>query len=94
MTFARDARERVIARDGGVCVDCGNYAHHVHHIVHRGQAADHLIWDERNMLSLCAVCHERANGAAAKCRHLRLLAERYHYTYEEQPWIGLLRFLN
>ena len=80
----------VLARDGGRCQDCGKIGEQVHHIVHRGQAADSLIWRPENMILLCAACHRKANTLTAKRRHLQRLEGRHGYKYKERPWLGIL----
>lgn len=53
----RDARERVFARDGCVCVRCHNKTRPVQwaHIFSRRHK--NLRWEEDNALTLCAGCH-------------------------------------
>ena len=84
-----EVRERVLERDACLCV-CGRYADVVHHVIHRRQASEELIWREANMLSLCNECHDKANATKMKREHLEYLRERFDYEYEEQPWVGLL----
>lgn len=49
-------RQRVLARDGGVCVLCGAGASHVDHVV---RGSDHSL---SNLRSLCESCHMRRTG--------------------------------
>lgn len=61
----RALKNRIIARDGGVCQMCGRLtttgrsgakaAEVDHKVPHRGD--ERLFWDERNLWCLCSGCH-------------------------------------
>lgn len=58
-------RESVLRRDGYKCQRCKRYgmnveATTVHHIKHVDEYPD-LAWDDNNMISLCAACHDKAH---------------------------------
>lgn len=50
--FAR--RERVLKRDGYLCVDCGKIANHVHHLHYATLGRERL----SDLVSLCGACHK------------------------------------
>ena len=52
-----DARQRVFARDGGICIRCNNGSRAVQwaHVLSRRHPC--LRWDEDNAMTLCAGCH-------------------------------------
>ena len=82
-------------RDGGMCLECAaegreTLAVAIHHIVHRGQYAEELIWRPENMISLCADCHSRADSGVSRSKHLKILKRRYGYFYEHPRWLSYI----
>lgn len=58
-------RERILRRDGYKCQMCKRYgrsteASTVHHIKHADEYPD-LAWEDGNLVSLCAACHDKAH---------------------------------
>ena len=85
----------VRARDDGLCLECAAEGRTVpavaiHHIVHRGQYAEELIWRPENLISLCADCHSKADSGVKRSKHLKLLRKRYGYTYFHPRWVSYL----
>lgn len=85
----------VRARDKGMCLECAEegrevLAEAIHHIVHRGQYAEELIWRPCNMISLCAAHHAKADSGVARSKHLKILRRRYGYIYTHPRWISYL----
>ena len=76
-------------RDNGVCVNCGRPGCDVHHIIRR--SVDLKTWQPRNLITLCRDCHDRAHSAYARGLLLETMAERYGYTYEDEPFVGYVR---
>lgn len=83
----RDLWERVIERDGGRCLFCGQPGSEVHHIISRRYRG---AWDIRNMCVLCRACHSRAHSKRMRGALLAMMARRYGYDYSDPPWAGLL----
>ena len=82
-------------RDGGMCLECAaegreTLAVAIHHIVHRGQYPEELIWRPENMISLCADCHSRADSGVSRSKHLKILKRRYGYFYEHPRWLSYI----
>lgn len=89
---------QVWARDGGHCQDCGTYCATIHHVVPLGSGWDErLLWVPKNMLALCEGCHlpepgrVGAHNQKARYRHLTLLAQRFDYDYQAEPWATVMR---
>jgi hypothetical protein len=59
--FNKALRDRIHARDGGLCVLCGAQGRNVHHI-DANKAHNH----ERNLVLLCLQCHRRAHRQAVE----------------------------
>ncbi len=58
----RELHQQVLERDGWRCQTCGSMQHlEVHHLQFRSQAGGDL---ERNLISLCAECHEQVHRKA------------------------------
>lgn len=82
-----------LSRDLYRCQDCGEDAEEVHHIISRRYRG---AWDIRNMISLCKEHHELCDkGAGAHTHekrkmHLRLLREKYGYSYTEPLYLSAL----
>ena len=65
-------REKILRRDGYLCVDCKRYGRHreakeVHHIKHLDEYPELALVDD-NLVSLCKACHnakhpEKASNA-------------------------------
>lgn len=90
--------QRTWDRDGGRCADCGSWTANVHHIVSLGSGwNERLIWQEKNMVCLCPNCHIEqpgtigAHNQKARYRHISLLAQRFGYAYEDEPWANVVR---
>jgi 5-methylcytosine-specific restriction endonuclease McrA len=50
-------RNRVLARDGWRCQNCGSSKDlHVHHLVKRSELGDDV---EENLITLCTLCHKK-----------------------------------
>ena len=58
-------RASVMRRDGYMCQNCKRYGRHreaqtVHHIQHLDEHPE-LAYDPKNLVSLCAECHNKAH---------------------------------
>lgn len=63
------ARKRVLERDEGMCVKCGDMAEHVHHRVTRGMGGskdEHLWFSPEMLVSLCFRCHREIHDHPAE----------------------------
>lgn len=81
----------VLARDMGYCVICHKRGAGVHEVVprsHFGKRGKAKCYTLENMAVICTSCHGRVHTAGGRIFLLRLLMERYHYVYSEQPWAG------
>ena len=87
-------RRQVLARDRWVCAVCSKGAGGVHHIVPRarfGKRGQNLLWDVRNMITLCIRCHDdMAHTVGKRAEHLRLLRRRFGYDYSDPTWAWYL----
>ena len=89
-------RERVIERDGGLCVLCHASQCEAHHIISVRYAG---AWDERNICLLCDNCHRHMNHGGGAHTHearielLGLMIELYGYDMSDMPelWQTFLR---
>lgn len=92
--WQRAIHDQVLERDGSLCADCGRYSMEAHHIVKRGyfgKRGERKTWAMRNMVCLCPEHHKPfAHTKAARKRHLEYLRERYGYSYDDDPWRGML----
>ena len=56
----RELHRQVLDRDRWRCQVCGSMQHlQVHHLKFRSQSGGD---EERNLITLCAACHQRAHG--------------------------------
>ena len=56
----QELRDQVLKRDGWRCQLCGTSKDlHVHHLISRGRLGDDAM---RNLISLCAKCHDVVHG--------------------------------
>lgn len=58
-------RERILRRDGYKCQMCKRYGRNtdattVHHVKHVDEYPE-LAWEDGNLVSLCAACHDKAH---------------------------------
>lgn len=65
----RAKAQRILKRDGYACQECKRYgrmkeATTVHHIKHVDEYPE-LAWDSRNLISLCAACHNKMHPEKA-----------------------------
>ena len=86
--------ERVIDRDGGMCIECGRQASAVHEVLarsHFGRKGRATLFDMRNRCCLCSACHTpMAHTRPGRTRLLRRMAALYHYDYSDLPFSGYL----
>lgn len=72
------------------CAVCGNPAHQGHHVIEkqvlRREGLAHLLWDLRNLLPLCAHCHELHHNASRRVPWAALRLENVEFAQE----VGLL----
>lgn len=66
----RRKRERIFRRDGYMCQRCRRYGRQrqavvVHHIKHADEYPE-LVWDDDNLVSLCAACHNKEHPEKAR----------------------------
>jgi len=73
-------REEILERDNYECLNCGEYAEAVHHIL--GRKDPRMFLDERFLCALCGACHgDQANTVAFARSLLWTLGERFEYQY-------------
>jgi 5-methylcytosine-specific restriction endonuclease McrA len=73
-------REEILERDNFECVNCGEYAETVHHIL--GRKDPRLFFDERFLCAVCGACHsDEANTIAFARGLLWTLRERFGYDF-------------
>lgn len=63
-------RKHILKRDGYMCQWCKRYGRRVdamvvHHIKHADEYPE-LAYDDDNLISLCAACHNKAHSEKAK----------------------------
>ena len=68
-------QEIVFNRDGWLCRVCGKKAHHTHHIIFRRNGND----SEKNLISLCNVCHTRCHKNDKKWRPILISMQEEIY---------------
>jgi 5-methylcytosine-specific restriction endonuclease McrA len=68
MTYTKELREYIRERDE-YCRICGGPGHHVHHVIPRGRFKVHPerytfadVNDERNLMYVCAMCHNKIHS--------------------------------
>jgi 5-methylcytosine-specific restriction endonuclease McrA len=62
----RELHRQVLERDSWRCQFCGSMQNlHVHHLKFRSQSGDDV---ERNLITLCAECHEQMHRKAGHCK--------------------------
>jgi 5-methylcytosine-specific restriction endonuclease McrA len=91
------ANSYVWTRDLGRCIVCGSkdivgepYKGGAHHILSR-QSHPSLILCVRNLCLLCRNCHtEEANTKPFARKLLKIMMEKYFYTYKEQEFMEVL----
>ena len=84
----QELRRKVALRDGHKCLLCGKQGQCIHHILYRsyGTKGSPVIWQERNMITLCTECHLGAHAHPSRQHLFSLLGERYGYEYTEDYW--------
>ena len=85
--------EQVVERDQELCQDCGRPTGPPHHIIPKSMLPGRLkpLRDQpKNLICLCLSCHNQAHTKAARRRHLTFLRETHGYTYDTQPFVGVL----
>ena len=63
------ARQIVIARDHGLCQNCGGVGTQVHHKIHltpRNVDDPRIALNEENLVLLCDECHNKVHGRYSK----------------------------
>ena len=61
----RQLHRQILERDGWRCQSCGSMQHlQVHHVTFRSQSGDDV---ERNLITLCAECHENVHRMSGLC---------------------------
>jgi 5-methylcytosine-specific restriction endonuclease McrA len=79
-----DYYERIVERDKGRCVRCGNVGAEIHHLVprsHFGKAGRGLRDSDLNLAVVCKACHQnRYSAEIAKKLH-----QRHGYDYSIDP---------
>lgn len=89
LELRREVYAQVVYRDQGCCVICHKRADDVHEVVPRsalGKKNRALCFSVKNMCCLCRECHSQAASRAQRTELLRIMSERYGYTYTEYPW--------
>jgi len=80
---------KVIQRDGSCCILSGEPADDVNEVVprsHFGRKNKALCYCMKNMVCLSREAHARAHTRPMRIKLLTLLAEKYGYTYDDEPW--------
>lgn len=80
-------RDSVLKRDNYRCVICGAYADTVHHIIERSIATKDIRDTDKNLITLCFLCHRKVHDGKfkdIKKRFIIYLNKKYQYTYDEQ----------
>lgn len=90
----RRLRLDVLRRDNFRCAVCrSERGLEVHHIISRRYLG---AWAMKNMITLCAACHQGYSGRPdshsheARKRHLNLLRDRFGYEYTGPLWLSAL----
>jgi len=89
LEFRKKVTLQVIQRDGGHCVLDGKPASEVHEIVPRsrfGRKNKALCYCMKNMVCLSRKPHAKAHTRPMRIALLTLLAEKYGYSYDDEPW--------
>lgn len=85
--------QEVVERDEGACVDCLKAGELLHHVAPKSMLPGKRKPERdqpKNLVVLCSLCDKMAHTKVARKRHLALLRKKYGYSYDEQPWLGLL----
>jgi 5-methylcytosine-specific restriction endonuclease McrA len=69
------------------CAVCNRQAHQGHHVIYkqhlrRRADAEKLLWDLRNMLPICARCHEHHHRAFRRIRQRELTTDAIEFAAE------------
>jgi len=75
------ARKMVKLRDGGICRICFKPATDTHH--YYGRANKAVRWDEKNLISLCYKCHQKAR----KNQDIKDRIEEFFVNYYGPGWV-------
>jgi len=83
-------RRAVALRDDNTCILCGASGNDIHHLVYRGYGArnSRVIWQHKNMATLCTRCHCEAHntGNPMRVKLFKELSKRFSYDYNCEPF--------
>lgn len=89
-------RRAVALRDDYRCIlHPGRLAPDVHHVIHRSYTAKNhpLIWQPKNMCSVCVECHVEAHQKhplIMRDRFMKKMIELYNFDYSDHPFCEYL----
>lgn len=92
--YEQFTRAQVMARDKYRCVLCNSPQIQIHEIVPRsrfGKLRSKILFDVKNRVCLCQMCHAEAHNYSHRKMLLDLLKTKYNYTYDEEEF---QRYLN
>ena len=89
---SEEVRRSVLEREGYRCFLCKKRGVQIHEIIPRSAGRRKFIYSEKNRVCLCPECHAKAHTRTERTKTLKMLIDKYKYSYDESEMILIRRY--